>query len=120
LALFRLAYKDLTVSATLLNQQDYPYRLWLKNFIFESYIQLLLTLPEANQTSIQSEIFSVASFTSGSSVQQAINDAAARTKISDSALAELVRKDQDAARELEALYDFVSALTTNRNNSPRS
>ena len=120
LALFRLAYKDLTVSATLLNQQDYPYRLWLKNFIFESYIQLLLTLPEANQPSIQSEIFSVASFTSGSSVQQAINDAAARTKISDSALAELVRKDQDAARELEALYDFVSALTTNRNNSPRS
>ena len=108
LGLFRIAYKDLTVSATLLNQQDYPYRLWLKNFIFESYIQLLLTLPEANQTSIQSEIFSVASFTSGSSVQQAINDAAARTKINDPLLAELVRKDQDAARELEALYDFVS------------
>lgn len=108
LSLFRQAYGDLTASASLLNQQDHPYRLWFKNFIFESYIQLLLDLPEVNQPSIQAEIFSVASFSSGSSVQQAINDAAARTKIGDPVLAELVRKDQDAARELDALYDFVS------------
>ena len=108
LRLFRQAYAEITVSASLLNQQDYPYRIWLKNLIFESYIQLLLDLPEANEPSIQAEIFSVASFSSGSSVQQAINDAAARTKIGDPVLAELVRKDQDAARELDALYDFVS------------
>ena len=118
LRLFRQTYADLTISASLLNQQDHPYRVWIKSFIFESYIELLLELPEVNQPSIQAEIFSVASFSSGSSVQQAINDAAARTKISDPALAELVRKDQDTARELDAFYDFFSGASEESKQVP--
>lgn len=52
--------------------------------------------------------FSMAEWLSGSSVQQALSDAAQRTRFSDPQLQEALRSEQDIQRELDVLYRYMN------------
>ncbi len=54
------------------------------------------------------EAFRIASFASARSVQTALVQSAARASISDPALRDLVRKEQDAQKQIAALYGILS------------
>jgi CHAT domain-containing protein len=53
--------------------------------------------------------FAMAEWLSGSSVQQALSDAAQRTRFPDPALQELLRTEQDIGRELDVLYRYMNS-----------
>ena len=50
----------------------------------------------------------MAEWLSGSSVQQALNDAAQRTLFPDPKLQEMLRSEQDLQRELDVLYRYMN------------
>jgi CHAT domain-containing protein len=52
--------------------------------------------------------FTMAEWLSGSSVQQALSDAAQRTRFTDPALQEALRNEQDIQRELDVLYRYMN------------
>lgn len=52
--------------------------------------------------------FAMAEWLSGSSVQQALNDAAQRTRFTDPRLQEALRNEQDIQRELDVLYRYIN------------
>lgn len=52
--------------------------------------------------------FAMAEWLSGSSVQQALSDAAQRTRFTDPQLQEALRSEQDIQRELDVLYRYIN------------
>ena len=52
--------------------------------------------------------FAMAEWLSGSSVQQALSDAAQRTRFTDPQLQEALRNEQDIQRELDMLYRYIN------------
>jgi len=84
------------------NRTDHPIAL---RMIFEKYIELAGN--SANPL-FSGRALGIADTLRSSSVQSAVNDAAVRASATTPALAELVRRDQDAKNELASLYNFIS------------
>ena len=83
--------------------------------IVEAYIGLLYELRgsqlERNSGVVfAAEAFRLADVARGQSVQRAVSDSAARAAAVTPALAELVRKEQDSKRELDALYALLNQM----------
>lgn len=79
----------------------------------ESYLKLLYDTTRDKPETLQqaaSESFTLADIARGSAVQQALTASAARASISDPALAELARREQDAQRRIGALGDILTQL----------
>jgi CHAT domain-containing protein len=77
-----------------------------RRLILERYLEL--ATEGAPDRATIARTFQVADFLRGSRVQRALADAAARNATTDPALAELVRRDQDAANELGSLVGALS------------
>ena len=73
--------------------------------IAEAYLKSLGGSADANA---QVRGFAVADWLAGSSVQQALNEAAQRTRFSDPRLQEALRGGQDIQRELDTLYRYMN------------
>lgn len=76
-------------------------------FILEAYLDLLAS-DRSGAGGV--EAFRIADAARGQSVQHAVADAAARTNVSDPGLAEIVRQDQDAQRQLTALDALLAGM----------
>ena len=77
-----------------------------RQFILESYLDLL-----ANDRAAGGAVaFRIADAAHGQAVQQAVADAAARASVSDPALAEIVRQDQDVQRQVTALDAVLAGM----------
>ena len=83
-----------------------PARLRRLTLILEGYIQLLYYMQGDASAGIDAatEAFRVADATRGHSVQSALSASAARAAAATPALAELVRREQDAKQQLSVLY----------------
>lgn len=86
--------------------------------IIEDYVRLLADLvAQGHKTpgiDLFKESFVYADLARGSSVQQALTQSAARATISDPALADLARKEQDTQRRINALNDLLTQLLSAR------
>ncbi len=86
--------------------------------IVEDYVRLLAELATQGHKSSDidpfKESFTYADLARGSSVQQALTQSAARATISDPALADLARKEQDTQRRINALSDLLTQLLSAR------
>ena len=83
-------------------------------FIIETYMDLLADTQRAG-TAVPgidpvAESFRLADIARGSDVQRALSASAARSNISDPALAELARREQDAQRRISSLSDILRSL----------
>ncbi|HTJ97458.1 MAG TPA: tetratricopeptide repeat protein, partial [Rhodocyclaceae bacterium] len=81
--------------------------------VIESYLNLLFESTRnkpAELAQAASESFVLADVARGSSVQQALTASAARASISDPALADLARREQDAQRRIGALGEILTQL----------
>lgn len=79
----------------------------------ESYIRLLLDMAREQPGQLQqaaAESFMLADVARGSSVQRALTASAARASISDPALADLARREQDAQRRIIALGELMTQM----------
>ena len=91
--------------------------------ILASYIGLLAKIrgtPEERQAGIDAaaEAFRLAEVARGTSVQRSLDAAAARAAAKTPALADLVRREQDARKQISALYGLVaSAMTSDAQGS---
>jgi hypothetical protein len=63
--------------------------------------------------------FAMAEWLAGSSVQQALSDAAQRTRFSDPRLQELLRQEQDIGRELDVLYRYINQQASEPRQTPQ-
>ena len=84
------------------------------NWLLEGYLALLADtasdrVPEQAAEAMD-EAFRMADLARGSSVQQALSSSASRAHISDPALAELARREQDLQREISALAESIGNL----------
>ena len=77
--------------------------------IVETYIKLLTKTPAATGD-IAAETFSLADSIRGHAVQQALAESSARVSIRDSALAELVRKQQDLSKQVGAQLGLLNNI----------
>jgi CHAT domain-containing protein len=77
--------------------------------IVEAYIGVLARSPNPSND-VAVETFALADAVRGHAVEQALADSSARTVAKDPALAELVRNEQDAARELSAQLGALNNL----------
>ncbi|HXR85405.1 MAG TPA: hypothetical protein VN728_00460, partial [Stellaceae bacterium] len=83
------------------------YRFVRRQFILEAYLDLLAT----DRTGASGdEAFRVADAVRGQSVQHAVADAAARANVDDPGLADIVRQDQDAQRQVTALDALLAGF----------
>ena len=76
-------------------------------FILESYLDFLAS---DRTGSGAGEAFRIADAARGQSVQHAVADAAARANVSDPGLADIVRQDQDAQRQVTALDAVLAGM----------
>ena len=84
-------------------------------FVLEGYLGLLMdsrgaAAGRAAGLDPVAEAFRVADLARGQGVQRALSSSAARAAATDSALAALVRREQDTARQVDALYDLLANL----------
>ena len=84
------------------------------NWLLEGYLALLAdtassAAPEQAAEAID-ESFRMADLARGSTVQQALSSSASRANISNPALAELARREQDLQREISALAESIGNL----------
>jgi CHAT domain-containing protein len=70
--------------------------------VVEPYMQLLAKAPAESGRDVAAETFSLADAVRGRSVQQALASSSARMVAKDAALAELVRKEQDLSKQINA------------------
>ncbi|HXF67738.1 MAG TPA: CHAT domain-containing tetratricopeptide repeat protein, partial [Burkholderiales bacterium] len=90
-----------------------PAQLWRLTLILEGYIKLLYDIRnEPRQPGFEpaSEAFRVADAARGQSTQRALAASAARAATTDPALAEVVRREQDAKQQLAVLYSTLLRL----------
>ncbi|HEY1503185.1 MAG TPA: CHAT domain-containing protein [Stellaceae bacterium] len=83
------------------------YQIVRLQFILESYLDLLASDHSAIGAA---EAFRIADAARGQSVQHAVTDAAARARVTDPALADVVRQDQDAQRQVTALDAVLAGM----------
>lgn len=108
LKLFKEAFLSLAEPKMAAQWNDYPLAKVMRKHLYASYIQALMNEQSKKPSDeIVQEIFKVAALGGNSAVEEAMNEAAARTKISDPELAKTVRLNQDARRELQVLYDLL-------------
>ncbi len=83
-------------------------------YIIESYLELMSSARKAGITTAGldtvAESFRLADVARGSQVQRALSASAARASISDPALAELARREQDLQRRVNSLSDLLKNL----------
>lgn len=79
-----------------------------RRVILEAYLAALLPAMTAGDAAAIDEGFRIADTLRSASVQQAVVDAALRSAASIPGLGELIRRLQDAQREIAALYDYVA------------
>ena len=77
--------------------------------IAEAYLK---ALGDRADTAALERGFAMAEWLSGSSVQQALSDAAQRTRFPDPKLQEMLRNEQDIQRELDVLYRYMNQQST--------
>jgi hypothetical protein len=77
--------------------------------IVEAYIKLLANT-QAASGDIAADTFSLADSIRGRSVQQALTASSARASIKDAALAELVRNEQDLAKQVSAQLGLLNNI----------
>jgi CHAT domain-containing protein/tetratricopeptide (TPR) repeat protein len=85
-----------------------------RNLIFSTYLEALFSTPGESPM----DAMGPADWERGGSVQEALKDAAVRSAVSDPALATIVRQEQDAKNEIEALRKFLAADEGSRAPSP--
>lgn len=83
--------------------------------ILEGYLGLLMdnrgaATARAAGLDPVAEAFRIADLARGQGVQRALSSSAARAAATDPALAALVRREQDTARQVDALYDLLANL----------
>ncbi len=83
-------------------------------YIIESYLELMSNAHKTGLTvaglDFVAESFRLADVARGSQVQRALSASAARASISDPALAELARREQDLQRRVNTLSDLLKSL----------
>ena len=83
-------------------------------FVIESYLELMAQARRAGLTvpsiDLVAESFRLADVARGSDVQRELSASAARSSISDPALADLARKEQDTQRRISSLSDILRSL----------
>ncbi|CCQ72576.1 CHAT domain-containing protein [Magnetospira sp. QH-2] len=87
-------------------------RIWRVRMV-EAYMELLADLLEAGKTDKQDtakEIFKLADWIRGQSVQQAVAASGARTAVNDPQLADLIRQEQDARLQTASLNALLADL----------
>ena len=86
--------------------EDQGLRKLARTSIAEAYLK---SLGNASDTQSLERGFGVAVWLSGSTVQQALSEAAQRTRFPDPQLADALRSEQDIERELDVLYRYRNA-----------
>jgi CHAT domain-containing protein/tetratricopeptide (TPR) repeat protein len=76
-------------------------------FVLETYIGLL---SENRDAAAAGEAFAVADVIRGQAVQRALSESAARVSVRDPALADLVRREQDARSQVNALFALLASV----------
>ncbi len=76
-------------------------------FVLETYIGLL---SESRDAAAASEAFALADVIRGQAVQRALAESAARVSVRDPALADLVRREQDARSQINALFALIANI----------
>jgi CHAT domain-containing protein len=76
-------------------------------FVLETYIGLL---SESKDAAAAGEAFALADVIRGQSVQRALAQSAARVSVRDPALADLVRREQDAWSQVNALFALIANI----------
>jgi len=76
-------------------------------FVLETYIGLL---SESKDAAAAGEAFALADVIRGQSVQRALVQSAARVSVRDPALADLVRREQDARSQVNALFALIANI----------
>lgn len=76
-------------------------------FVLETYVTLL---SESRDAAAASEAFALADVIRGQSVQRALAQSAARVSVRDPALADLVRREQDARSQINALFALIANI----------
>jgi CHAT domain-containing protein len=76
-------------------------------FVLETYIGLL---SESRDAAAAGEAFALADVIRGQSVQRALAQSAARVSVRDPALADLVRREQDARSQINALFALIANI----------
>jgi CHAT domain-containing protein len=79
----------------------------LLRFVLETYIGLL---SERKDAAAAGEAFTLADVARDQAVQRALSQSAARVSVRDPALAELVRKEQDARSQVNALFALIANI----------
>jgi len=74
-------------------------------FVLEAYIGLL---SESRDAAAAGEAFALADVIRGQAVQRALSQSAARVSVRDPALADLVRREQDARSQVNALFALLA------------
>jgi len=87
------------------------YRLKVKKFIFQSYVEMLAETASQDQDDA-ALIFQLADHLNASSVQQALADAAVRSGVNVPGLADIIRKEQDAKNEMVSLIQYMTGQGT--------
>jgi CHAT domain-containing protein len=100
----------LQVSRQSEDEQGRARRDYILRFILESYVDLLATIPSGSDIGFDpaSEAFRVADAARARGVQRALAESAARTSIRNPDLASLVRQEQDARKQIGALFGLLS------------
>lgn len=80
------------------------------NWLLDGYIALLSDYAKAGDAAAMDEAFRMADLARGSTVQRALAASASRANISDPALADLARKEQDLQREISSLAESIGNL----------
>ena len=76
-------------------------------FILETYIDLLA---QTKAPASAAEAFALADVIRGQTVQHALSESAARVSVRDPALADLVRREQDARSQINALFALIASI----------
>ncbi len=112
------ALKDFSESVPVLMEKTGDESPYMKNLrlklIVESYLDLLNKIHKSKReegfgVNTSAEIFQLCQGISGSSVQNALGASGARAAATDPELADLVRKEQDALKQIEALQAILGS-----------
>ena len=95
----------MTPQGTMVGFEELGLRKLARKSIAEAYLK---ALGDSSDTPSLERSFAMAEWLSGSSVQQALSDAAQRTRFPDPQLQELLRNEQDIQRELDVLYRYMN------------
>jgi len=95
----------MTPQGTAAGYEEQGLRKLARKSIAEAYLK---ALGDSADTASLEHGFAMAEWLSGSSVQQALSDAAQRTLFPDPKLQEMLRSEQDIARELDVLYRYMN------------